>query len=80
MFPIPFRIPRLKLLLSACLSLLLCFGFAAPAWAFCGFYVAKADTKLYNQASHLARSQPGKLGYTTCDRARWRSHGPDHGQ
>ncbi len=59
MFPIPFRIPRLKLLLSACLSLLLCFGFAAPAWAFCGFYVAKADTKLYNQASQVAIARDG---------------------
>src|SRR5262249_32914206 len=24
-----------------------------PAWAFCGFYVAKADAKLFNQASQV---------------------------
>ncbi|VXD22187.1 DUF2330 domain-containing protein [Planktothrix paucivesiculata] len=28
-------------------------GFAAPALAFCGFYVAKADATLYNQASQV---------------------------
>nr|WP_019500277.1 DUF2330 domain-containing protein [Pseudanabaena sp. PCC 6802] len=28
-------------------------SFALPASAFCGFYVAKADTKLYNQASQV---------------------------
>lgn len=28
-------------------------GFARPAWAFCGFYVAKADSSLYNQASQV---------------------------
>ncbi|MBN3896553.1 MAG: DUF2330 domain-containing protein [Nostoc sp. NOS(2021)] len=27
--------------------------FAPVAWAFCGFYVAKADTKLYNKASQV---------------------------
>ncbi|MBN3872351.1 DUF2330 domain-containing protein [Nostoc sp. JL33] len=27
--------------------------FAPAAWAFCGFYVAKADTKLYNKASQV---------------------------
>ncbi|WRH66399.1 MAG: DUF2330 domain-containing protein [Planktothrix sp. GU0601_MAG3] len=28
-------------------------SFAAPALAFCGFYVAKADATLYNQASQV---------------------------
>ncbi|MFP4299483.1 MAG: DUF2330 domain-containing protein [Spirulinaceae cyanobacterium] len=28
-------------------------GFVPPAWAFCGFYVAKADSSLYNQASQV---------------------------
>jgi hypothetical protein len=28
-------------------------GFARPALAFCGFYVAKADSSLYNQASQV---------------------------
>src|SRR5947199_7623506 len=50
------RIPRLRsaLLLGACLMLA-----AATASAFCGFYVAKADTKLFNQASQvvLVRSE-----------------------
>jgi hypothetical protein len=32
---------------------------AAKAWAFCGFYVAKADTKLYNQASQVAIARNG---------------------
>ena len=42
---------------------------AAPsALAFCGFYVAKADTKLFNQASQVVA------------RARRRQHRPHHGQ
>ena len=34
----------------------------APAAAFCGFYVAKADTKLFNKSSKvvLARRQPDR--------------------
>lgn len=31
----------------------------ANAWAFCGFYVAKADTKLYNQASQVVIARSG---------------------
>jgi len=31
----------------------------APAWAFCGFYVAKADAKLYNQASQVILARDG---------------------
>lgn len=34
-------------------------SFAARAWAFCGFYVAKADSKLYNQASQVAIARSG---------------------
>lgn len=34
-----------------CLSFWLCFP--SSVWAFCGFYVAKADSKLYNQASQV---------------------------
>jgi hypothetical protein len=33
---------------------------ASPALAFCGFYVAKADTKLYNQASQVIIARDGK--------------------
>jgi hypothetical protein len=32
---------------------------APKAWAFCGFYVAKADAKLYNQASQVAIAHSG---------------------
>jgi hypothetical protein len=32
---------------------------ATPALAFCGFYVAKADTKLYNQASQVIIARDG---------------------
>jgi hypothetical protein len=35
------------------LSMVMVIGFASKAWAFCGFYVAKADTNLYNQASQV---------------------------
>jgi len=40
--------------LAIALSLFLGFTNSLPALAFCGFYVAKADTKLYNQASQVA--------------------------
>ncbi len=30
-----------------------------PAWAFCGFYVAKADTSLYNRASQVIIARDG---------------------
>lgn len=33
--------------------------FPAHAWAFCGFYVAKADTSLYNQASQVVIARNG---------------------
>lgn len=47
-----------RLLVMAWLVVLFCFVTTANAWAFCGFYVAKADAKLYNQASQvvIARS------------------------
>jgi hypothetical protein len=44
-----------RLLCALGLSLLIFLsGLSAPAWAFCGFYVAKADTKLFNKASQVA--------------------------
>ncbi len=50
-------------LFRVCLTLLLTFVaviyFAPSAWAFCGFYVAKADTKLYNQASQVVIARDG---------------------
>ena len=39
--------------------LLFFFSFAQPAHAFCGFYVAKADTDLYNKASEVAIARDG---------------------
>lgn len=41
----------------ACLLSLFCF--IPPAWAFCGFYVSKADATLYNQASQVAIARDG---------------------
>ena len=40
---------------------------AAPALAFCGFYVAKADTKLFNRVL-AGRARPGR---TTGPCSRW---------
>ncbi len=39
--------------LAAILGLVLAFGTPSPVAAFCGFYVAKADTKLFNKASQV---------------------------
>jgi hypothetical protein len=33
--------------------------FVPSAWAFCGFYVSKADTKLYNKASQVVIARDG---------------------
>ena len=48
---------RLFLPLISAILALLCF--APTAWAFCGFYVAKADAKLYNQASQVILARDG---------------------
>jgi hypothetical protein len=45
--------------LICCLSFLLALPAAERAEAFCGFYVAKADTKLFNQASSVALVRDG---------------------
>ena len=42
-----------KSLIALCIALLSFFSLVQPAWAFCGFYVGKADTSLYNQASQV---------------------------
>jgi hypothetical protein len=52
----------LKLLRILLLSIAVCltsFFFVSKAWAFCGFYVAKADSSLYNQASQVAIARSG---------------------
>ncbi len=41
------------------LAIILVFTNTLPALAFCGFYVAKADSKLYNQASQVAIARSG---------------------
>jgi hypothetical protein len=48
-----------KLLISLLLTFVAVFWFTPAAWAFCGFYVAKADTKLYNKASQVAIAREG---------------------
>ena len=51
------KIPRLLLVFWLILVALI---FApTPVWAFCGFYVAKADTSLYNQASQVILARDG---------------------
>ncbi|MCL1472625.1 DUF2330 domain-containing protein [Argonema antarcticum] len=50
----PFRI-----LISLLLTFVAVICFAPTAWAFCGFYVAKADTKLYNKASQVIIAHDG---------------------
>lgn len=48
-----------RVLLITCFICLTSFFITAKAWAFCGFYVAKADAKLYNQASQVAIARNG---------------------
>ena len=44
---------KLRVLIGSILVLVSVFCCAEPAKAFCGFYVAKADSNLYNQASQV---------------------------
>lgn len=48
----------IRILITIVITFLAVICFSPNAWAFCGFYVAKADTKLYNKASQvvIARS------------------------
>jgi hypothetical protein len=48
-----------RLLTPLLLVIVAVFCFAPAAWAFCGFYVAKADTKLYNKASQVIIARDG---------------------
>jgi hypothetical protein len=50
----------LRILITLLFTCLVCLLVAPSAWAFCGFYVAKADAKLYNQASQVAIAHSGK--------------------
>lgn len=49
----------LRFFLSFLLVCVVCLMVAPKAWAFCGFYVAKADSKLYNQTSQVALARSG---------------------
>lgn len=49
----------LKILLMVVVVCMACLMLVPAAWAFCGFYVAKADSKLYNQASQVALARSG---------------------
>ncbi len=49
----------MRYLLAVVLAVVLSFTIVPKAWAFCGFYVAKADSKLYNQASQVAIARTG---------------------
>ncbi|MEH1883149.1 DUF2330 domain-containing protein [Nostoc sp.] len=48
-----------RLLTPLLLTIVAVLCFAPAAWAFCGFYVAKADTKLYNKASQVVIARDG---------------------
>ncbi len=48
-----------RILLITCFVSLMSLLITTKAWAFCGFYVAKADAKLYNQASQVAIARNG---------------------
>jgi hypothetical protein len=49
----------IRILFSILLVAVALIGLAQPAWAFCGFYVAKADASLYNQASQVIIARDG---------------------
>ncbi|MBD2146879.1 DUF2330 domain-containing protein [Sphaerospermopsis sp. FACHB-1194] len=50
---------KFRLFIPLIIALLAVLSFAPTALAFCGFYVAKADTKLYNQASQVVIARDG---------------------
>ena len=50
----------LRTFLASCLIFILLIFNIQPAQAFCGFYVAKADTDLYNQASQVIIARDGQ--------------------
>ena len=47
-------------LYALCLACCFVFVFSNSAQAFCGFYVAKADSSLYNKASQVVIAREGK--------------------
>ncbi len=51
---------KIRLLFPLLILLVAVLCFAPTAAAFCGFYVAKADTKLYNKASQVVMARNGE--------------------
>ncbi|MDY6784146.1 MAG: DUF2330 domain-containing protein [Cyanobacteriota bacterium] len=51
---------RVRSFLFVLITIVALVGFVPPAIAFCGFYVAKADTSLYNQASQVIIARDGE--------------------
>ncbi len=60
----PFRPQKIKGYIGILFSLLLC-ALPQVSSAFCGFYVAKADTKLFNRASQVALVRDGDRNIIT---------------
>jgi hypothetical protein len=50
---------KFGIILAIVLVFFLCVFGVRPVWAFCGFYVAKADASLYNQASQVIIARNG---------------------
>lgn len=48
-----------RVLLTIALAFIAVICFAPTAWGFCGFYVSKADAKLYNKASQVVIARDG---------------------
>jgi hypothetical protein len=58
---------RFRIVLSLVLALIAWLCIAPKAWAFCGFYVAKADSKLYNNASQVVIARDGERTILTME-------------
>jgi hypothetical protein len=55
----------IRLIFTFLLALVILITFNPIAWAFCGFYVSKADAKLYNNASRVVIARSGDLTILT---------------
>ncbi len=55
----------IRIVIALFLAVVIVICFAPQALAFCGFYVAKADTKLYNQASQVIIARNGDRNILT---------------
>ncbi|MDH3592354.1 MAG: DUF2330 domain-containing protein, partial [Planctomycetota bacterium] len=66
--PHPLKRPtrsRLRRIARAALVSIAALGVASPVFAFCGFYVAKAETDLFNRASRVAIVRSGERTVVT---------------